>query len=98
MLRFSALMNVREGLSLAMRLDIVGMIPALEGGCLTPVGKDRQILTRSGAGTPALQRWAHACLRSGDLKLQRAPALQRWAHACRYSPALQCGIHTETAL
>ena len=28
---------------------------------------------------PELQRGPDACLRSGDLKLQRAPELQRWA-------------------
>ena len=62
-----------------MRLDTVGMIPALEGvhtSALIPsVGQDRLILPRSGAGAPELQRGPDACLRSGDLKLQSAPEL-----------------------
>ena len=37
---------------------------------ITPVGQDRLILTRSGAGAPELQRWAR-CLPVGGTSLSR---------------------------
>ena len=48
-----------------MRLDTVGMIPPLEGGCLTPVGQDRQILTVRARQSPNYLR--------GDIREGQAP-------------------------
>ena len=59
---------------------------------ITPVGQDRQILTRSGSGDPELQKWARCPNNPEEIRgAKEDPELQRWAR-CAAPPRFSIGI------